>query len=895
MGRVTWRRYLLGGLLIIGGGWLLPRLAGLPSVPTRVAGYQLLSLAAVVAVLVGVRRHRPDHAHAWYVLAGARAIYVVGDLTFYTNALVFHDPRFPSLADVFYLGQYPLFMVGLLLLVRRRNPGRDRASLLDALIITIGLGLLSWVFLLGPYVDDPGLSQLIKAVSVAYPLSDLLVLAVAVRLAVGAGTRPPAFYLLAGGLLSLLATDTGYALATLHGSYQSGGPLDTGWMLAWLLLGAAALHPSMPALSAPERQDRAAKLSRGRLIALGGAALMAPAALVLQAVEGHPIDVPVIAGGSVLLFVLVLVRMASLAGEMAAQAERGRLLDRLGAVVDASPVAIVELDQEGRVRLWNPAAERIYGWQRQEVLGRPHPASIQAGWPPIHDAAQRPRGDSVARLELRQHHKDGTPLDVEVSTAPLRTPAGETAGMIAVAADISDRKRLEAQLRHQAFHDALTGLPNRALFHDRLEHALARISRHGGLLGVLLLDLDGFKTINDSLGHAAGDELLGVVAERLRTAVRPSDTVARLGGDEFVVLVEDAATPEEAEAVAERLLANLAEPITITGRDSPIPVGASIGIVTTATGVSAGELLRDADIAMYLAKGQGGGQRRFDPTMRAASIDRIDLEADLRRAIDRAEFVLHYQPIIELDSGRLTGVEALVRWQHPTRGLLAPGSFITLAEETGLVLPIGRWVLRTACQQVRSWQLTIPGHQHLEVSVNLSAVQLAQPELVREVADALTETGLDARYLTLELTESLLVDDTDTTAAKLGALKALGVRLAIDDFGTGYSSLAYLRRLPVDVLKIDKVFVDAVADNSEASALAQAIIKLAASLELTPIAEGIEHAEQLQRLRELRCHYGQGYHLAKPLDQQQLTILLRQQPARHTRAGNQPAEPSPTR
>jgi diguanylate cyclase (GGDEF)-like protein/PAS domain S-box-containing protein len=887
MEHVSWRRYLLGGLLVMAGGWLLPSFTGLPPVPTRVACYQLLSLTVVVAILVGVRRHRPDLTRAWYVLAAARAVYVAGDLVFYTNALVFHDPRFPSLADAFYLGQYPLFMAGLLLLIRRRSPGRDRASLLDALIITIGLGLLSWVFLLDPYVDAPGLSQFVKAVSVAYPLSDLLVLAVAVRLTVGTGSRPPAFYLLAGGLLSLLATDSGYALATLHGTYQSGSPLDTGWMLACLLVGAAALHPSMRTLSAPDHQDRAARLSRGRLVALGVAAMMAPAALVIQAMEGQPIDVPVIAGASVLLFGLTLTRMASLAAQMAAQAERSQLLDRLHAVIDASPVAIVELDRDNRVRLWNPAAERIYGWRRQEVLGQPHPAIAQAGWPAL-STPERRAEQPVARLELRQHRKDGTPINVELSTAPLRTAEGKPAGMIAVAADISDRKHLEEQLRHQAFHDPLTGLPNRALFGDRLEHALARLTRHSGLLGVLLLDLDGFKTINDSLGHAAGDELLGVVAKRLRPTVRPSDTVARLGGDEFVVLVEDAANPEEADAVAERLLATLAEPVTLTGRDTPIRVGASIGIVTTATSVPAGELLRDADIAMYLAKGQGSGFRRFEPTMRVAAIQRIELEADLRRAVDRDEFILHYQPIIELDSGRLTAVEALVRWQHPARGLLAPGSFIPLAEETGLLVPIGRWVLRTACQQVRAWQLTTPGHPELGVSVNLSAVQLAHPNLVAEVADALTDAGLEARHLTLELTESLLLDNTETTVAKLHALKALGVRLAIDDFGTGYSSLAYLRRLPVDTLKIDKVFVDAVADNSEAAALAQAIIKLAATLQLTPVAEGIEHAEQLQRLRELHCHYGQGYHLAKPLDEHQLTAVLTQQPAGHTFAGNQP-------
>jgi diguanylate cyclase (GGDEF)-like protein/PAS domain S-box-containing protein len=870
-----WQGYLLAGVLVIGGGWLLPWLAGLPPVPTRVAGYEALSLVAVGAILVGVRRHRPDAVLPWYLLAAARVLYVAGDAVFYTNLLVFHDPRFPSLADVCYLAQYPLFAAGLLLLIRRRSPGRDRASLLDAFIIAIGFGLLSWIFLLDPYLAAVGLSLATKATSVAYPLADLLVLAVAVRLTVGTGARPAAFYLLAGGLVTLLGTDTAYVLAQLDGTYQPGSPLDTGWMLACLALGAAALHPSMQTLSAPTQQQHAARLSRPRLAALAGAALMAPAALVLQDLQDQPIDVPVIAGAAVLLFLLTLTRLASLAGQVAAQGERNRQLQRLKAVIDAAPVAIVEVDRNQRVQLWNPAAERIYGWAGEEVLGQPDPSGNATGGPPAHGTGGNPE-QPAARLELRQRRKDGTPIDIELSTAPLQTPTGELTGTIKVAADISDRKRLEQQLRHQAFHDALTGLPNRALFQDRLEHALARTARSHDLLAVLLLDLDGFKTINDSLGHAAGDQLLGVVAERVSAAVRPGDTVARLGGDEFVVLLEDAADPGEAAAVAERLLATLGEPLVLLGRDAPVQPRASIGIVTTTDNVPAGDLLRDADVAMYLAKGQGGSSYRlFEPAMRSAAVERIELEADLRRAVEHNQMILHYQPIVELDSGRLTGVEALVRWQHPTKGLIPPGRFIPIAEETGLLLPIGRLVLRRACQQVRAWQRTIPGYEQLNVSVNLSSVQLEHPDLVAEVAAALADADLDPRHLTLELTESLLIDDTQATATKLAQLKALRVQLAIDDFGTGYSSLAYLRRLPIDVLKIDKAFVDGVATNPEAAALAQAIIRLAATLNLRPVAEGIEHTAQLQRLRDLRCHYGQGYHFAKPLDPQQLAALLR--------------------
>jgi len=350
-------------------------------------------------------------------------------------------------------------------------------------------------------------------------------------------------------LFGLLVADGWYALEQLHGTYQTGKLLDAGWLASYIGWGAAALHPSMRQLSEPGEPAGATRLSRLRLAVLAGAALVAPAVLLLQGVRGAPTEVPMIAAASAVLFGLTLLRMRSLAGQVAAYAERARLLQRFSAVIDASPVAIVELDRNERVQLWNPAAERIYGWRREEVLGRPHPASAEPGWPAIQVTATRGPGQATARLELRQHRSDGSPIDVELSTAPLRAPGGDLIGMIGVAADITERKRLAEQLRHHAFHDPLTDLANRALFHDRLEHAMARHNRTGGQLAVLLLDLDAFKTVNDALGHAVGDQLLSIVADRLRTAMRPSDTVARLGGDEFVVLIEDAAGPAEAVAV----------------------------------------------------------------------------------------------------------------------------------------------------------------------------------------------------------------------------------------------------------------------------------------------------------------------------------------------------------
>ena len=632
----------------------------------------------------------------------------------------------------------------------------------------------------------------------------------------------------------------------------------------------------MQALSEPS-QPAAARLSQARLAAVALAALVAPAVLFVQTMLGESIDGPVIALVSAALFGLTLPRMRGLSAQAAAQAERARLLDRMGAIIDASPVAIVELDSAGRVQLWNPAAERIYGWRPEEVLGKPHPTSLEAGWPALQPVG-RGTGPATIHLELRQHRSDGTAIEVELSAAPLQSATGEPAGMISVAADITERTRLAGQLRHQALHDPLTGLANRALLHDRLEHALARLDRHDGQLAIMLLDLDGFKTVNDALGHEVGDQLLALVSERLRGAMRPSDTVARFGGDEFVVLLEDVTGPAEAVAVTQRLLAELAAPVAVANRE--VQVRASIGIAFAGSGAQPGDLVRDADVAMYQAKAEGGSSYRiFDPGMRAAVMDRADLEADLRQAVDRDQFRLHYQPIVDLQSGQITGVEALARWQHPTRGLLMPGSFISLAEETGLLVPIGAWVLRRACQQTRYWQVSIPGCEQLAISVNLSAVQLAQPHLAGEVAQTLATTGLEARHLTLELTESLLIANIDTTAISLAELDGLGVRLAIDDFGTGYSSLAYLRRLPVDVLKIDKALVDEVAHSADAAALAQAIVNLAGTFGLATVAEGIEQLDQLERLRDLGCQLGQGYYFAKPLDEKQLAALLHTRPS----------------
>jgi diguanylate cyclase (GGDEF)-like protein len=440
---------------------------------------------------------------------------------------------------------------------------------------------------------------------------------------------------------------------------------------------------------------------------------------------------------------------------------------------------------------------------------------------------------------------------------------------------LTDARRVDTML-HQALHDALTGLPNRALFTDRIQHALVQGRRRGTACGVIFLDLDRFKTVNDSLGHGAGDELLVAVARRIDESLRSSDTAARLGGDEFAVLLEDLTSTAEAVLVAERISETLDAPIVVQGRE--VYVKASIGIAVG--GQDASELLRQADVAMYRAKTDGKGRHRvFENSMQAEVVERLELEGELLRAIERDEVEVHYQPVIALDGQTLAGFEALARWTHPTRGLVPPPQFIPLAEENGSIVALGRQILRTACRQAARWLEEFPTDTPRIMSVNLSGRQLEDPNIVADVAAALADTGLPAAALVLEITETVLMHDTEATISRLSALKALGVRLAVDDFGTGYSSLRYLRRFPIDILKMAKPFVDGLdTGDAEGRALARAIVDLASSLKLACIAEGIEAPAQADVLHDLGCGMGQGFHFARPMASDAMTALIASPP-----------------
>ncbi len=561
---------------------------------------------------------------------------------------------------------------------------------------------------------------------------------------------------------------------------------------------------------------------------------------------------------------------------------------RFRTVVESVDQGLLISDADERIVYANARAAEIAGRPVAELVGGVERELLAAAGEREAFVAARARqlAGEGGRYELQLARADGSRVWVEVGGVPFRDAAGAVVGTIGVLADISARKAMEAELTRQAFEDALTGLANRARFQAAAERALAAAGgAAGGTAGgaarprvpaVLLVDLDDFKTVNDSLGHAAGDELLVLVARRLLDATRGSDMVARLGGDEFAILLGGVRADAEATRVAERVVASLAAPYVVGGRE--LRLGGSVGIALGHAGEAANDLLRNADLALYRAKGRGRGRwELFAPELHAAAVERLALEAELRRAIDRGELALHYQPIVQLRGGRTCGVEALVRWRHPERGLVPPSSFIPVAEATGLIAPLGRWVLREACRAAAGWATPHPGAPGAappSVAVNVSARQLAGADFVAEVAAALRDARLCPGRLVLEVTESVLLDDLDAALARLEAVRALGVRLALDDFGTGYSSLAYLQRLPVDLLKIDRTFTAGVTADGKRGTLARTILTLAGTLGLRTVAEGVETPEQHAELVALGCDLGQGYLYARPMDREALAALL---------------------
>ncbi|MDQ4109179.1 MAG: EAL domain-containing protein [Actinomycetota bacterium] len=1041
MKRRAWFLYICGAFLVAAAflfapgfrhGWL----------------FNLIAISSPIAIVIAVRLWKPQTRLPWYLFALGQTLFVAGDVITYNYDRFFGtELPFPSVGDVFYLSVYPCLIVGILWLIRLRDPGGDRDSVIDSLIVAIGVGTVSWVFLLSPLAHDSASSLLQKLTAMGYPVMDLILLTVVVRLAIGGGRRAAAFYMMAGATLALVVTDFAYSYILVQGYvYQptSAGILEAGWATFYILWGAAALHGSMRALS-ERTPDNEPRLSRGRLWLLALASLLAPSVMMIQHLRRVAGDLPVLIGASAALFLLVVVRIAGLVRKQEQSAVRERALrgagtalvtatnrdgiyaatlqaarsiagessvirvlvgedgedyavvaaaggredvvgvtlslsilpqwkrDRLNThrsyevVVEDSEIAeplgfppesafllsgplfmkdelrgllvvgsssslpmanrdtlealtsqvalaldsaaltedllrqqtearfrslvqnstdvVMVVDADSTVRYVSPSVEGVFGYDPAELENTQltrliHPADKTQVLQFLTLSGSE-GATSTSLIESRMRHRDDFWLHIETLRTDLMHDPN-VKGIVLNSRDVSERKAFEEQLSHQAFHDSITGLANRALFRDRVEHALERLTRDADPVSVLFMDLDDFKTINDSLGHAAGDRLLGEVGERLRTCLRTPDTAARLGGDEFAILLEDGGESVGAAEVAGRILKALDGPFLLDGKE--VFVRASIGIASSGVNRAIGpegaeELLRNADVAMYIAKEAGKNRYQiFEPEMHDTALRRLELKADLQRAVEKSEFVLHYQPVIRLETGEIEGFEALIRWNHPSRGLVPPLDFIPLAEETGLIVQIGTWVLSEACRQAVAIQGPSSEAKPLQMAVNLSARQLQRPEIVREIAQVLLDSGLPPECLVLEITESVMMQDMVLSNERLTQLRQLGVKLAVDDFGTGYSSLNYIRRFPVDILKVDKSFVDGVNEEGEESALTAAIIELAGILNLRPVAEGIERADQLEKLLELHCELGQGFYFSQPLPIEGVEELLR---ARH--------------
>jgi diguanylate cyclase (GGDEF)-like protein/PAS domain S-box-containing protein len=560
-------------------------------------------------------------------------------------------------------------------------------------------------------------------------------------------------------------------------------------------------------------------------------------------------------------------------------AEQALLLREQALVSSSNGIMITRSDENDHSIVYvNPAFERITGYSANEVIGREGRFLVRddLAQPDLEEIRVALREKREGQALLRNYRKDGTQFWNELHIAPVKDSSGlATTHFVSVINDVSERVNYQKELEYQATHDSLTGLANRNLLNDRITQAIAWANRQKLTVGVMLLDLDHFKLVNDASGHGAGDQMLKQVAQRLSSCIRDTDTVARLGGDEFVIVLTDLPETGDVDLIAEKVLGSLARPFDIDGQD--VFVTASVGISMYPRDGDHGEiLLRYADMAMYRVKEHGRNSvRQFMPEMGVTAISRMNMEGSMRRGLERGEFKLHYQPKIELATQRIVGVEALVRWQHPQIGLIHPIEFIPLAEESGLILPLGEWVLAEACRQQVAWK--DQGLDGLRVAINMSPRQFRQEDLAERVAAVFADTGADPACVTLELTESMVMQDVNSTLVALRTLKNLGLTISLDDFGTGYSSLSYLRRFPIDELKIDKSFINDIHENADDAAIASAIIAMAISLGLGVVAEGVERKEQAELLMKMGCPQVQGYYFGRPMDAAAFALCLREQ------------------
>ena len=722
-----------------------------------------------------------------------------------------------------------------------------------------------WWLVLEPVAAASPSAVLDTLVALAYPVGDLLVLfglafTLMRRLV---GTSRSALALLGIGVALNVVADLSYARLSLEQTYQSGTWMDACWAVGWVLMGLAGFVQARS--MADVRQAGAASVPTRPVSFLPYLAVASVYGLLLVATESQGSNVRVLAVGAIGVAGLAVRQVLSARenARLLADSASSRTAARFQAIIQNANDVIAVVDPEGIITYVTPSVAHLLDRPAEGLPGQGldtilEPEDVPLALELLRTAATRPGTGHTIQCRVRT--LAGNPRHVEANVTNLLDDPG-VEGLVVTMRDVTERRLFEEQLRDQALHDPLTGLANRVLMADRIDHALQRSRRLGGPTPTLLyLDLDDFKGVNDSLGHPVGDQVLVEVAQRLSHAIRAEDTAARLGGDEFAVLIDETRSVEEVVVVADRILADLRTPIDVDG--TAVAIGASIGIVRPDAGSEPEDLLRDADIAMYEAKREArGSYRLFEKAMFAATVERVSLETDLRAALAAGQFEVVYQPLFDLSDNQLAGVEALLRWNHPTRGLVMPLQFIPLAERTGEIIPIGRWVIEQACLTVGGWS-GINEARQLHASVNVSARQL-EPRLVEDIAEILRRTGFPAGRLVLEITESVIAAERPGVLGVLTALRSLGVRISVDDFGTGYSSLSVLRCLPVDELKIDRSFIKALSDESDTS-LVKAIIKLSHDFDLRTVAEGIEDEDQLALLRTFGCEIGQGFLLGRP-------------------------------
>jgi diguanylate cyclase (GGDEF)-like protein/PAS domain S-box-containing protein len=833
--------------------------------PTIAILLAAVAFAASVSCLIAARRpgmRYDGRAQRTWTLAGLAILaWLIGDVFWVMDIYSldgFHVDA--PVGEVSYAVGALLMAAVVVGLARGRVAGKAWLQLLlDGSLVAGSCFVLAWTWLLGAAAEDSEKPEIIVVAAVTFPIFDLLLFGLVIGLwrRSPAGARAPATLVLLSLALKS-GTDIAYAFVAVSGDYKPGGLIDAGWVLSCVVLAAAPWAGRSDLLGTHEPRAFSVAEAVVPAVVTAGCAM----AVVADAALGSrgPNEVALVVTG-VVVVVLVARQAMTLVENVMLSRELADREDHYRSLVQSSNDVIMIMDSDGVVRYVSPAVERVYGYATDSVVGHRvtrlvHPHD-QDG---VVDRLRRFLVDDTAllRLQCRVRAADGTWRHTESAVSH------HDDGFILNGRDVSERVELQEKLARYAYHDVLTGLPNRALFSERIALALEApaLGEEPRELAVLFLDLDGFKAVNDSSGHAAGDQLLIAAARRLTRACRPGDTVARFGGDEFAVLLDRDGTAPAAVEIGRRMVAALAEPYQLG--ETEVAIAASIGIAFATPGAGADELMRNADLAMYRAKSQGKGQVQvYEPGMHADAVARLELDNRLRRALLERQLTLLYQPVVDLQTGVVSGVEALIRWHAGDGQLLTPAELIAYAEDSGRIVPLGRWVIEEAVRQAAEWQRA---GSPLSVAVNLSARQISTPGLFEAIQGALLDSGLLPQSLTLEITESVLIEDVEGTIERLELLRGLGVRLAIDDFGTGYSSLAYLRRLPVDVLKIDRSFVSGLGLHHDVTSLTRTIVRLGRDLGLVLVAEGVETVEQMNQLRGMGCHRAQGFYFSGPLD-----------------------------